>query len=386
MESFELVLARELIQKEGYAWFPPGVLFPETSLFKSDGRRGVLLRLVRGFPEPVQALLDSSFARARDILSEHPLSGITVVQLITFPTAPDERLQQTLKTLERHEMAPDIAVYTAWLDLESKRFASNLPWISKGILPESTVLAAADRTDQPLPPQELQQQILETLERRDTEWRNVFVETSSKAVYSLLAIMIGLFAWMWAAGAGDPSAVLIRFGAKVNERILAGEYWRLVTPMFLHLNVLHLLVNAFALYSLRNAEWIFGSNRFLLIFLLAGISGNVASFAASPYPAVGASGAIFGILGALLYFGTQRREFFRRTMGSAIWTTLAINLLLGLMIPNISNSGHIGGLAGGFLAAAAVGLPQQPFRAHRLLAASALFGLLGFGILAGFHL
>ncbi|GAX89947.1 rhomboid family intramembrane serine protease [Effusibacillus lacus] len=385
MNAFELALARILVRQKGYTWFPPGVLFPELSLFKSSGSRGVLIRVVRG-PEvaSLQDLLDTSFEEAREILRDHPYRGITVVQLITYPATPNPQQLASLRKLERHEWGPDISVYSAWVGLDKKVMSTNLPWFSRGVLSRKAVLEAANISEDPILLQEMQQDILQTMKQRQAEWQNIYVQNSSKAVFSMLAIIVGTFFWMSVSGEEQFYDTLIRFGAKENSRILEGEYWRLVSPMFLHLNMLHLLVNSFALYSLRDSEWIYGSNRFLLIFLVSGLSGNIASFALSPYPAVGASGAIFGILGSLLYFGTQYRDLFRRTMGSAVWTTLFINLLLGFIIPQISNSGHIGGLIGGFLASAAIGLPKRGFRYHQPLAAIVLGALLAGGLWLGF--
>jgi membrane associated rhomboid family serine protease len=385
LESFELALTRTLVQQEGYTWYPPGVLFPELSLFKSMGRRGALIRVVRGEEtESLQDLLHSSFAEAKEILKDHPFDGITVVQLITYLSPPEEGQLRELKGLELHHIAPDIAVHSAWIDFESKSFASNLPWFSRGLLPKAAVLESAKLPQEPDRMQEYQQDIENALELRKAEWANVFVQDSSKAVYSIIGIIAGMFIWMYIAGRGSVPDVLIRFGAKENSLILAGEYWRFVTPVFLHLDTLHLIVNAFALYALRVAEWIYGSNRYLLVFLAAGVAGNVASFVLSAAPSAGASGAIFGVLGSLLYFGTQRRNFFRRTMGSAIWTTLAVNMALGFFIPQISISGHIGGLVGGFLAAAAVGLPGQNIPKHRIAGGLSLLALLAAGIAYGF--
>lgn len=370
MESFELALAHLLVQKKGYTWYPPGILFAEPSLFRSQSGRGVLFRLVRR--EPVisfSEVLDSSMEEAQEILRDHSFQSLTVVQLIIYPQPPVQEELTLLRQLERFEVAPDVAVHTAWFDLASKSFDSNIPWYNRQILPESVLREASDLSAVNPAGGDLETEIERTIEQRRAEWNEVFVQNSSKAVNSLLVVIVGLFVWMLTQGFPDNGEVLYRFGAKVNRLILEGEYWRLFAPMFLHVSFLHLMVNSFALYSLRDAEWIYGSNRFLMIFLLAGVAGNVTSFAFSPYPAVGASGAIFGLLGALLYFGTQRKELFRRTMGGAVWTTLIINLLLGFAIPQISNSGHIGGLIGGFLAASAVGLPGQKFRWYQSAAA-----------------
>jgi rhomboid protease GluP len=369
MESFELALAHLLVQKMGYTWYPPGVLFAEPSLFRSQSGRGVLLRLIRrenliSFAD----IFESSFKESQEILRDHPYQSLTVIQLVVYVHQPDNEEVLLLNGMERFEAAPDIAIHTAWFDLETCSLHSNIPWYNRQILSAASLREAADLSSSRSATGDLQQQIEDALETRRAEWGKVFVQSSSKAVLSLLVLIIGMFVWMVTQGFPGNAEVLYRFGAKVNRLIVAGEYWRLVAPMFLHVSVLHLMVNSFALYSLRDAEWIYGSNRFLLIFLLSGVGGNIASFAFSPYPAAGASGAIFGLLGSLLYFGTQRKDFFRKTMGGAVWTTLLINLLLGFTIPQISISGHIGGLIGGFLAASAVGLPGQKLRRHQPVA------------------
>lgn len=396
MESFELALAHILVQREGYTWFPPGVLFAEPALFKSKSGRGTLLRLVRAETvSSLPALLTSSFTEAEEILHDHSYQGITVIQLLLYESEPTSAQVSELRTLERHEMVPEVAVYTSWFTIgknadgpnaEKNVLHSNIPWFAKGALPQSAVLEAASLPASDDNTAELQQEIVQTIEQRRNEWRNVFVQQSSKAVYSLLVIIIGMFLWMLTKGPIGSPHVLLYFGAKANELIIAGEYWRLITPMFLHVSTLHLLVNALALYSLRDAEWIYGSYRFLFVFLMAGIAGNIASFAFSPALAAGASGGLFGVMGSLLYFGTQRKEFFKRTMSSAVWSTLVINLALGVMIPQISNSGHIGGLIGGFLAAAAVGLPGQRMRPYQIPALFVLLVLMAAGIVLGFQL
>ncbi len=141
-------------------------------------------------------------------------------------------------------------------------------------------------------------------------------------------------------------------GMKVNARILAGEYWRLFTPLLLHASLTHIAFNLYALYVLgRDVERFYGHGRFLGLYLLAGFAGNVASFLLAPYPSVGASTALFGLLGAegvLLYhnrdvFGPRARVALRQVLVLAV-----INLLLGLS-PGIDNWGHLGGLLGGTL-------------------------------------
>ena len=149
--------------------------------------------------------------------------------------------------------------------------------------------------------------------------------------------------------------LLFSFGAKDNYRILSGEYWRLISPIFLHADITHLALNCYSLYAVGvTVERIYGHAKFFFIYLLAGIIGNIASFMLSTNWAVGASGAIFGMLGAILYFGLERPAAFKRHFGKSIIITLVINIGYGLSNARIDNFAHFGGLIGGFLSAGIV--------------------------------
>lgn len=157
-----------------------------------------------------------------------------------------------------------------------------------------------------------------------------------------------------------PSDFLFAVGAKINSAIAAGEYYRLVTAMFLHGGWLHIAFNAYALYALGpEAERIYGTARFLALYFIAGIAGSVTSYALNPNPAVGASGAIFGLIGGLAAFYYISRQLLgdvsRQQLGSLI-TVIMINLFIGFSSPVIDNAAHIGGLFGG----AAAGLLLAP--------------------------
>ena len=148
------------------------------------------------------------------------------------------------------------------------------------------------------------------------------------------------------------------YGAKINELIVAGEWWRLITPIFLHLNILHLGVNAYSLYIFGpQVEALFGYRRYLIIYLLSGIAGVVFSFAMTPNPSVGASGAIFGLVGAMLVYLYRHRRLFGE-MGRRRLVDIGIvafmNLIIGLN-PDIDNWGHVGGLISGVILSWLVG-------------------------------
>lgn len=150
----------------------------------------------------------------------------------------------------------------------------------------------------------------------------------------------------------QPEGVL-DLGALAPALVAEGEAWRLVTSAFLHSGVLHLLLNMLSLYFLGAfAEIQFGRGRFLALYFVSGIAGGVAYlyFGAFDTPAVGASGAIFGLLGGVFGFAIRRGTFsLQNPIISQLLFLTAINLFLGFSIPGVSNTAHIGGLVGGLI-------------------------------------
>jgi rhomboid protease GluP len=167
----------------------------------------------------------------------------------------------------------------------------------------------------------------------------------------LLVIMAVLYALQWLSDLLYGYDFLAIYGMKSNEWIIAGEYWRLVTAMFLHGSIIHLGFNLYALYILgRRVERFFGSIRFLALFLIAGIAGNLFSFVFTAAPSLGSSTAIFGLLSAEGIFIYQHRKLFGEQFRVALRQIIQVavgNLVIGFMIPGIDNWGHIGGLIGG---------------------------------------
>lgn len=150
------------------------------------------------------------------------------------------------------------------------------------------------------------------------------------------------------------TSVLILYGAKDNALILQGQYWRFVTPIFLHENALHVGLNMLNFVVLGVAlERLAGHIRFLLIYLVTGVISILASFYFSPQDiSVGASGAIFGLVGAYAIFVlVHRRAFPWAGIPALLWLVfiIGINLGIGIVIPNVDNSAHVAGLLSGFL-------------------------------------
>lgn len=232
---------------------------------------------------------------------------------------------------------------------------------------------------------QIQTELSAIIYKKQKEREQVFSFGKPFITYLLIAINVLMFIFLEIKGGSTDTNLLIKYGAKYNLAILDGEWWRIVSSMFIHIGVLHLFMNMLALYYLGTAvEQIFGSKRFFFIYFLAGIGGGLTSFAFSMNISAGASGAIFGLFGALLYFGTIHKKIFLQTMGRGIITIIVINLVIGVMIPNIDMGAHLGGLITGFLASASLSLPRKKNLKMQIMALlvylALLFGLTAYGI------
>jgi len=184
----------------------------------------------------------------------------------------------------------------------------------------------------------------------------------------LVAINVAAYIWEVATGALTSDRSLIAHGAIYGPAVKAGEWWRIVTGAFLHGGLLHVSLNMFALFQVGTfLEMLVGPRRMLLTYFLSMIGSGIAVVLFSPdQPTVGASGAIFGIFGALaaigLRLGPRGRGLVQQTV-----PIILINLALGFSIPNISSVGHIGGLVTGFLVGLMlVAMHQAPGRAGQI--------------------
>jgi rhomboid protease GluP len=171
---------------------------------------------------------------------------------------------------------------------------------------------------------------------------------------ALLVIIAIVFAFELLTHAFDTDQGMIDLGAIVPGLVQQGELWRLITSMFLHAGWLHWLANSWALYQLGTLyEVLFGSKRFTLIYFSTGIIAGLASSLYNHGPAVGASGAVFGILGAFI-FSIRRSPLYRHQpwtrglIGQLVFWIL-VNLAIGYSVPHIDNVAHIGGLISGLL-------------------------------------
>jgi rhomboid protease GluP len=173
--------------------------------------------------------------------------------------------------------------------------------------------------------------------------------------------------WLAASAAGDTRdpQVLVDFGAMFGPLIVGGEYWRLFTAMFLHAGLAHLVMNGLGLLIVgRLVEKSYGHIRFLVVYLLAGLFGSVASFGLNSVAVgAGASGAIFGILGALVAFFVVHRDIFgKEGRQSLVGVLMVIGLVLasGIQTEEVDNWAHLGGLLAGFFIGLAISPHYKP--------------------------
>jgi membrane associated rhomboid family serine protease len=180
-----------------------------------------------------------------------------------------------------------------------------------------------------------------------------------------IGVNAGVFLLMCLAGGfavtSPDSAVLIAFGAKQNNLIAEQhQYWRLITPIFIHIGIIHLLLNNYALWIIgQEIERIYGSARFVTLYLITGVIGSIGSYTFNPQAtSAGASGAIFGLFGALAAFAFRYRkeipEFLSREIKRRVLPIIAINLIFGFSVRIVDNAAHIGGLLSGVALALAV--------------------------------
>ncbi len=146
-----------------------------------------------------------------------------------------------------------------------------------------------------------------------------------------------------------------------------GDIYRLITGTLLHGDYIHILCNSYALYMIGSmTEGYYGKKKFAIIYIVSAITGSLLSIAMSDTPSVGASGAIFGLLGALLYFVYHYRVYFGSVILKRIIPVVIINLALGFMISGVDNFAHIGGLIGGFLVSKALGINSKDKKSDKI--------------------
>lgn len=181
-----------------------------------------------------------------------------------------------------------------------------------------------------------------------------FITIGIIAINVIMYAVTAYLSFAYASGSifNSDTDVLILLGAKVNELIASGQYYRLISCMFLHGGLVHLGVNMYSLHAIGPmVEKVYGRAKYIIIYLFAGICASIFSYLFSTSVSIGASGAIFGTLGAVLVFAIKSKGKAGSGFIRSILSVIFINIFIGATLPNIDNFAHIGGLIGGMLIA-----------------------------------
>lgn len=192
--------------------------------------------------------------------------------------------------------------------------------------------------------------------KEDNELAKIFLKKDQPIVtYSIILLNIIVFMLSLL-----DYNMIINYFANYYVNVKNGEIYRLLTACFVHANFLHIFFNMYALYYIGPmVEKYYGKLKYLLIYLGSGIMGSLFSVVLSNNVSIGASGAIFGLFGSMLYFGYKYRATLDGFVRSGIIPVLFINLILGFIVPNIDVYGHIGGLIGGLLLSYILGVYRK---------------------------
>ena len=199
-------------------------------------------------------------------------------------------------------------------------------------------------------------------EKENKKFEKIFSPKKIVSTNVLIAInVISFFASLILSNMNLTASALVKYGGLFAPYVKNMELYRLITAGFLHVSIFHLLFNMYALYILgTQVENFVGKTKFLIIYFYSMISASLMSCIISPNTvSVGASGAIFGLLGALLYFGYYYRLYLGSILRNQIIPLIVINLLFGFIMSGIDNAAHIGGLIGGIFIALALGVEQN---------------------------
>ena len=188
-----------------------------------------------------------------------------------------------------------------------------------------------------------------------------------KPVVTYILIVLNLMVFLYGVLHGNDE--LINMFGNNYELVQNGEFYRLFTCMFVHADILHILFNMIALYSIGPVvERYYGKSKFLLIYLVSGLLGSIFSgvFMTADSISIGASGAIFGLLGSICYFTYYYRATLQGILRGSIMPVIIINLVIGFLSSSIDLSAHIGGLIGGILISMAIGIGDKHRKSNQI--------------------
>lgn len=212
--------------------------------------------------------------------------------------------------------------------------------------------------------------------------RSAFEGTGALMTKALLAVNVLIYVITASQGAGlnSPGGSLFARWELFGPAVAQGDWWRLITSAFLHASLLHIGFNMYFLWFVGSAvEQALGRGRFVLVYFVSALAGSAGALVHTPAtPVVGASGALFGILGAALVLERQRNY----VLGGSAAALIVINLILGFTLANISIGGHIGGLIGGALCTLVLSKFGRGHAAYSRVGLWGIAGVCGVGLLS----
>lgn len=205
-------------------------------------------------------------------------------------------------------------------------------------------------------------------EEENIKANDIFKKKKPYITYGIIALNIIVFILMYIFGNGSYDVnTLIDFGALHSSLVKEGDIYRLLTCSFIHIGLLHLFFNMYALYIIGpQLESFYGKVKYLIIYLFSAVMGSLFSCLFTNGVSAGASGAIFGLFGALLYFGYHYRVYLGSVIRSQIIPLLIFNFALGFMLSGIDVSSHIGGLIGGILMSMTLGVKYKSSNSEKV--------------------
>ena len=182
-----------------------------------------------------------------------------------------------------------------------------------------------------------------------------------KPIVTTILIVLNILIFLIMMFVDKQNVILSMFCTYGPSIVVNGEFYRLITAVFLHGSIFHLLFNCYSLYVIGSQiESYMGKIKYLVIYIFSALCGSLLSILLNKGSAsIGASGAIFGLLGSILYFGYHYRVYLGTVIKSQIIPLIMLNLLVGFMNSGIDNFAHIGGLIGGILITSAVGVKYK---------------------------
>lgn len=203
-------------------------------------------------------------------------------------------------------------------------------------------------------------------EKENREFESVFKKKKLSITYILMAINILVFLVGMQGIYGGQFDIFSKLALN-RSHVQSGEIYRLLTSAFTHVSIIHIGMNMYALYIIGSqVETYIGKKKFLLVYLFSGITGALLSCVVNRGWSIGASGAIFGLMGALLYFGIHYRMYLSSSLKNSIIPLIVANLAMGFIIPNVDNAAHIGGLVGGLFSTMALGIDNKSTKQDKI--------------------